>query len=88
MTLLIERELIRLRATPYEELKHLIDHAWTETVSTPSGHNYQVEIQAVWDDRKRRNIRVVISVDDMGWRAFAPLSSDFIIAPDGSFVGE
>jgi len=27
-------------------------------------------------------------VDARGWRAFRPLTTDFIIAPDGSFVGE
>jgi hypothetical protein len=28
------------------------------------------------------------SIDDMGLRAFAPLSDGFIIAPTGVFVGE
>ena len=28
------------------------------------------------------------AIDDGGLRAFAPLSDDFIMAPDGSFVGE
>lgn len=33
-------------------------------------------------------IRVIGSIDDGGWRAFRPLSDDFIRAPDGTFVGE
>jgi hypothetical protein len=28
------------------------------------------------------------AIDDGGWRSFAPLADDFIVAPDGSFVGE
>jgi hypothetical protein len=31
---------------------------------------------------------VLASIDDGGWSAFIPLTDDFIIAPDGSFVGE
>jgi hypothetical protein len=26
----------------------------------------------------------MVSIDDGGWRAFLPLTDDFIIAPDGS----
>jgi hypothetical protein len=28
------------------------------------------------------------SIDDGGWRALRPLCDDFILAPDGRFVGE
>jgi hypothetical protein len=42
-----------------------------------------------WDDSEHRNLRVMVSVDDGGWRSsLAPLSADFIVAPDGTFVGE
>jgi hypothetical protein len=27
-------------------------------------------------------------IDDGGWRSFKPMGEDFIVAPDGSFVGE
>lgn len=57
-------------------------------VTGPSGVVYQVEVEAFWDDRKRRDLRVLASIDDGGWRAFSPLCDDFIIATDGSFVGE
>ena len=53
-----------------------------------SGTVYQLEIQAVWDGRKGGDLRVMGSIDDKGWRAFAPLISDFIVRPDGTFVGE
>jgi hypothetical protein len=56
------------------------------------GHNgveYQVEIEALWDDRSAQTLRIVVSVDDgRGWRALCPLADSFIVAPDGSFVGE
>lgn len=49
---------------------------------------YQVESESIWDDRKRGHIRVVVGVDDGGWRAFYPLTDSFIIAPDGTYIGE
>jgi len=49
---------------------------------------YQVQTQAVWDSRVDGDLRVMVAVDDGGWRAFLPLVEDFITAPDGSFVDE
>ena len=54
----------------------------------PSGSQYQVEITGFWDDRKAGNLRVIVTIDDGGWRAFMPLTTGFIVGPDGSFVGE
>ena len=60
-----------------------------EQVRGLSGAEYQIEIEALWDDRRAQTLRIVVSVDDgSGWRAFAPLTDSFIVAPDGSFVGE
>lgn len=54
-----------------------------------SGTVYQAETDSFWDGRKGGDLRVVASIDDgRGWRAFCPLTEDFIIAHDGSFVGE
>ena len=41
-----------------------------------------------WDAHPNGNVRVSAGIDDGGLRAFLPLTSDFIKAPDGSFVGE
>ena len=60
----------------------------TREVSVSSGTVYQVETQAFWDSRKEGDLRVIVSVDDGGWRAWMPVSEDFILAPDGSFVDE
>jgi hypothetical protein len=65
-----------------------LDNAERCEVRGESGVTYQTEIQGVWDDGKPGNLRILGSVDDGGWRAFSPLGDDFIIAPDGSFVGE
>ena len=82
-------ELARLRQEPYEELvSRLLDKQETFERSASDGTRYQVELQALWDDEHRGDLRVLVSVDDGGWRAFVPLSGGFIRARDGSFVGE
>jgi hypothetical protein len=53
-----------------------------------SGVRYQVEVQAFWDAGRPGDLRVRAAVDDGGRRAYRPLRRDFILAPDGSFVGE
>lgn len=45
-----------------------------------------VETQAFWDDEAARHLRVLVSVDTGGW--FAHVTDSFIVAPDGSFIGE
>ena len=54
----------------------------------PLGVRYQLELDAVWDRDEGGPVRVMAAIDDAGWRAFLPLTDDFIKAPDGSFVGE
>lgn len=47
-----------------------------------------VEINAMWDDKPEGNIRVIVSIDNGGWRALVPVTESFVIARDGTFVGE
>jgi hypothetical protein len=81
-------ELARYRSQSYEALQRLLRTPDTYEVSGPSGTKYQVEIQAVWDRRHGGDLRVLGAIDDGGLRAFVPLTDDFIIAPNGTFVGE
>ena len=60
----------------------------TAEVNGPDGMKYQIEVQAVWDSKKGGDIRVIAAVDGGEVSAFRPLTDDFIMAPDGSFVGE
>lgn len=79
-----------LRRESYEALvAHYLSQPRGHTVVAESGVQFQVEVQALWDTpRQPGNLRVIIAIDDGGWRSFRPLSTDFIIASDGSFVGE
>jgi hypothetical protein len=86
----LDRRVADLRRQSYVDLKA----AWfkqpdCEQIQGLSGAEYQVEVEALWDDRDAQTLRILASVDDgRGWRAFSPLTDSFIVAPDGSFVGE
>jgi len=81
-------ELEAYRGKPYEELAGLVGKNFAYEKAGPSGAMYQIEIDVVWDDRRKGNVRVFCSIDDGGWRAFVPLTDSFIKSPSGQFVGE
>jgi hypothetical protein len=89
-TRILDGVVAELRREPYEILAARYLHESDQrTVVAESGVLYQVEVQAFWDSpRQPGNLRVIVAIDDGGWRAFRPLSADFIVASDGSFVGE
>lgn len=85
----ILRELVSdLRRLSYEELLRFRDEHEAREIIGDSGAWYQLEIIVFTDDPKDDTLRVSVAIDDGGWRAFSPLTDDFIIAPDGSFFGE
>jgi hypothetical protein len=87
---ILEQQIGSLRERPYSEVKQLVEARVIQTLEIvgASGTRYNVEAQALWDSKKRDNIRVLASIDDGGTWAFHPVTCDFIKAPDGSFVGE
>ena len=85
---IMDTRIHRLRTLPYAELIGYLEPVALE-VRAPSGRIFQIEIEAVWDDRKRQHLRVLVYMDDgTGMRLKPFLGSDFIVAPDGRFIGE
>jgi hypothetical protein len=78
---LLTERLEDLRSRPYSELLRLMETTETTEIVGASGTRYQVETEAVWDEKRGKNLRVIVSIDDFGWRAFAPLTSGFIKTP-------
>jgi hypothetical protein len=76
------------RRRTYAELSREVGQSRQIEATGPSGASYQVDIQVRWDGEPNGDIRVLAGIDDGGWRAFAPLTEDFILGPDGRFVGE
>jgi hypothetical protein len=87
---LLAQELARYRGQTYHDLAKLVDTNSMVQVRGTSGTEYQIEISVMWDSpREKTDVRVLGSIDDGHVpAAFFPLSDDFIIAPDGKFVGE
>jgi len=77
-----------VRVRSRQELLQLLDRPDSFTVTAPSGTEYQIEVEAFWDRKPEGDLRVMVLIDDGGWSAFTPMSDDFIVAPDGTFVGE
>jgi hypothetical protein len=87
--LILNEEVAKLRQRSYRDLRDslLRESVEFEVVGT-SGTRYQVETQAHWDSGKDGPLRLFVSIDDGGWRAFVPMSESFILARDDSFVDE
>ena len=85
----VAQQLHSYRELSYAELLRLLDRPDDFEVSGPSGTTYQMQVEALWDDKRGGNLRVRAAIDDgSGWYASFPLADDFILSPDGSFVGE
>ena len=64
--------------------------------TTPGGAPYTIETNILWDDRSKRQIRVIASLSTgrrgclLGFiPAFSPdVADEFILAPDGTFLGD
>jgi hypothetical protein len=76
------------RRRSYSDLVGLLGKPQVAELQGLSGVAYQLEVLVHWDDRPGGALRVLGSVDDGGSRALKPLTDDFILAPDGTFVGE
>ena len=88
LTLLRDR-IKTLRDLSYNELLRYLSNATCDEVIAPSGQRYQIEVEAMWDDQPDSDLRVIALIDDGSFRwSFSPLVQDFIIRPDGTFVGE
>ena len=89
---ILRSELDALRGSPYPALvTRLLDRPETREVVAASGAWYQIELQAFWDSQSAPGgvLRVMGAVDDgRGYRANVPLTDDFLLAPDGSFVDD
>ena len=77
------------REKPYGKLVTLMGNVQVYEVKGSSGAQYTLEFDVMWDGKTKDDIRVIGAIDDGTLRnAFSPLSDDFILTPDGRFVGE
>ena len=89
----VARDRIRaLRAESYDGLvSTFLNRSTHELVVAASGARYDIEVQAFWDvPGKPGQLRVMVGVDSllMTRRPHALTCQDFILASDGTFIGE
>src|SRR6266540_3465241 len=64
----------RLRRETYADLvDRFLDTPEVMEAVGATGTQYQVEVIAFWDDKKNRDLRVIVNIDDRRLRAFMPL---------------
>ena len=84
---ILAHELARYRAMSYADLKGRMGDVDAFETKGPSGAEYQIEIEVMWDGKPDADLRVMGGIDDGGLRsAFSPLTDDFVIAPDGTLM--
>ncbi len=83
---ILDQEIAQHCALSREQLVELVNQHRVKEVLGPSGKRYSVELQVLWDDREGGNLRILVSVDDGGVRAFFPATLDFVMAQDGSIL--
>lgn len=86
----LTHHLAAYRGYSYDELTKLIGTNSIVEVRGPSGTDYQIETEVIWDSlREKVNILVMGAIDDGRLPgALLPLCDSFILAPDGTFVGD
>jgi hypothetical protein len=85
---LLRSYLDEYRTRSYQDIEGMLGSVRTDEVRGLSGTVYQLEVEVFEDEPTGGNLRVRAAIDGGGITAFCPLIEDFIIAPDGTFVGE
>ena len=83
---LLRGRIAEIRQRPFADLVKLIDTADCVEVKGQSGKDYQIEVNAVWDDNEETRLRVYGSIDDGGFRAWfnwGRLLQNFFAFEDG-----
>jgi hypothetical protein len=83
---ILAEQLARLGS--YSELVPLAEGRFSERLEIrgTSGASYEVQLQFFWDDKPKRIVRVVGSIDDGGIRAFFPLTKTLLVSPPESMA--
>ena len=85
---LLAGRLAHYREYRYEQLATLVGSCQNAELTGADGTVYQLEFEFFWDDKPAGDVRVIGGIDGGGISALTPLTDDFIMAPDGRFVGE
>ena len=88
---LLDAEMLLFREMSYAELQQKIRESHVVQRTGASGVMYTIEVEVFWDDPREPGgcLRVLGAIDDGRFlAALCPLSDDFIMDPEGNFIGE
>ena len=85
---IVEQYLETYRQLNYSELVLKIGEQETFEGVSETGEKYEIEVDFFFDDEKTKNLRVTAMISYDRATNFSPVVSDFIIAPNGNFIGE
>jgi len=81
---ILELFVAALKSWSYQDWQGLIGESTVVERKGPSGVTYQIEWNAFWDFHPGGDIRVMVSIDDGSLARFiAPLTTSFLISPEG-----
>ena len=83
---ILEEQLAGFSRQSYFELEGRIGKPAATTVKAPSGKKYQVEFTVFYDSAAHKALRIVGSIDNGGWRAFAPVTKTLIMKQNGETI--
>jgi len=81
---LLEAAMLEHQSQSWKALAAMIGQVHTQSQRGTDGRDYQIEIDAEWDDQPGGAVRVIGAIDDGSYREFLPISAEFIVSPDGS----
>ena len=85
---ILEDKLSEYRKLSYAELVEKVGEQENFEGKNEKGEDYRIEFDFFYDGHEETDLRVTGMISYSGWTDFFPEVSDFIIAPDGKFVGE
>jgi hypothetical protein len=85
---ILEDKLNEYRNLSYAELVEKIGEQETFEGKNEKGEDYRIEFDFFYDGDEATDLRVSGMISYSGWTDFFPVCSDFIISPDGEFIGE
>jgi len=83
-----EKELESYRVLSYDEIASRLGTHENFERSSENGDEYRVEIEFIYDGEDGGPIRVWAEVSYSFWSDFSPVTSTFILAPNGELIDE
>ena len=87
---ILSAHLATFRQRSYQELVGLMGDVHVVEVFGPSGAQYQIEVEVIWDSsREKTNLRVLGLIDNGRFlSALMPVNDSFVVGPDGAPILE